>query len=194
LRRAAFLDRDGTLNATVHDPASGTFESPLRPEDVSLLPGAAGAARKLSQEGYALVCVSNQPAAAKGKVTVRELLAIHERVIELLEQEGVRLDASRLCLHHPDGTLEELSGACSCRKPAPGMILDAASALALDLESSWMLGDTDGDVLAGRAASCQTVLIEYPPSAHKRLGGATPDILAADLAGGVELLREHRSG
>jgi histidinol-phosphate phosphatase family protein len=140
-----------------------------------------------------LVCVTNQPAAAKGKVTVEQLLDTHERVLELLEQEGVRVEASRLCLHHPEGLPGELSRPCSCRKPAPGMLLDAADALNLDLGSSWMLGDTDGDVLAGSAAGARTVLIEYPPSAHKRLGGCSPDLLATDLADGVAQLRGHPS-
>jgi histidinol-phosphate phosphatase family protein len=185
---AAFIDRDGTLNETVPDPDSGMPESPLKVADVRLIPGAAEAASALVEAGYALVCVSNQPAAAKGKVTVEQLLAVHERVIALLETHGVRVDASRLCLHHPDGVVDELSGPCDCRKPAPGMLLDAASALALDLGSSWMLGDTDTDVAAGRDAGCRTVLIEYPQSAHKRLDRAIPDLLAADIADGVAQL------
>ncbi len=109
---------------------------------------------------------------------------MHARVLELLAAEGVRFDASRLCLHHPDGVVAELSGPCDCRKPAPGMLLDAARALGLDLGGSWMLGDTDADVAAGRAAGCRTVLIEHPASAHKRGGGASPDLIAADLRRG----------
>jgi D-glycero-D-manno-heptose 1,7-bisphosphate phosphatase len=190
---AAFLDRDGTLNEAIPDPDSGLPESPLRVEDVRLLPGAAAAARELAQAGYALVCVSNQPAAAKGKTTPGELLSVHERVIGLLELEGVQIKASRLCLHHPDGTVGELSIVCGCRKPSPGMLFDSATALGLDLGSSWMLGDTDGDVAAGRAAGCRTVLIEYPRSAHKRLGAATADVLAADVGDAVAQLLDHRS-
>jgi histidinol-phosphate phosphatase family protein len=180
-RPAAFLDRDGVLNEAVPDPVSGLPESPLRVADVRLLPGAAGAAGELARAGYALVCVTNQPAAAKGKATLEQLIGVHERVLELLEHEGVRLDASRLCPHHPDGVVAELSGPCECRKPGAGMLLDAAFALRLDLGASWMLGDTDTDVQAGRAAGCQTVLIDYPGSAHKRSSGAAPDLFAEDL-------------
>jgi D-glycero-D-manno-heptose 1,7-bisphosphate phosphatase len=180
-RPAAFLDRDGTLNEAVLDPASGQRESPLRADDVRLLAGAAPAAVSLADAGYALVCVSNQPAAAKGKVTVAELLAIHERVIGLLADRGAHIEASLLCLHHPDGVVAELSGPCRCRKPAPGMLLDAAGALELELQRSWMLGDTDADVAAGRAAGCMTALIEYPASAHKRSGESRPDLCAIDL-------------
>ena len=153
-----------------------------------LLPGVAAALRQLTQAGYALVCVSNQPAAAKGKATIGQLRAVHERVIELLALEGVRLDASRLCPHHPEGVVVELSGRCACRKPAPGMLLEAADANALDLGASWMLGDTDADVRAGSTAGCRTVLIEYPGSAHKRLGVTNPDLRAVDLADAVAQL------
>jgi len=189
-RPAVFLDRDGVLNAGVPDPESGMFESPLRVEDVRLLPGVPDALRELADAGYVLVCVSNQPVAAKGKVSLDELLALHERVLELLEREGASVPASRLCPHHPDGVVADLAGPCDCRKPAPGMLLDAARRLGLDLSASWMIGDTDADVLAGRTAGCRTVLIEYPPSAHKRMGDARPDLSATDLAQAVSQVLE----
>jgi D-glycero-D-manno-heptose 1,7-bisphosphate phosphatase len=192
-RPAAFLDRDGTLNEFVPDPGSGLPESPLRAADVRLIEGAGAAARQLAQAGFALVCVSNQPAAAKAKVSLEQLLAVHERVLELLREEGVQLDAFRLCLHHPQGVVPELSRPCRCRKPAPGMLLDAAEELGLDLASSWMLGDTDSDVVAAHAAGCRAVLIEHPGSAHKRADDATPDLVASDLADGVAQLLDQRS-
>ena len=191
-RPAAFLDRDGTLNELVPDP-TGVPESPLRAADVRLIEGAAVAARQLAQAGFALVCVSNQPVAAKGKVSLERLHAVHQRVLELLREEGVHLDAFRLCLHHPQGVVPELSGPCACRKPAPGMLLDAAEELNLDLARSWMLGDTDSDVIAGHAAGCRVVLIEHPGSAHKRTAEASPDRVASSLADGVAQLLDRRS-
>jgi histidinol-phosphate phosphatase family protein len=193
VRAAAFLDRDGVLNELVADPASGAGESPLRVEDVRLVPGAAAAAACLARAGYALVCVSNQPAAAKGSVSVAQLLAVHERVIELLAREGVTLEASRLCLHHTGGVVPELSEPCACRKPAPGMLLDAAAALDLDLGSSWMVGDTDADIAAGSAAGCRTLLIRHPGSVHKRLQVVSPDAIADSLAGAVRRIRSQCS-
>jgi D-glycero-D-manno-heptose 1,7-bisphosphate phosphatase len=190
-RPGAFLDRDGTLNEFVSDPVSGLPESPLRAADVRLIDGAAAAAGQLARAGFALVCVSNQPAAAKGKVSLEALLAVHEQVLELLRQEGVHLDASRLCLHHPEGVVPELSGACDCRKPAPGMLLDAAAELGLELASSWLFGDTDSDVAAAHAAGARAVLIEHPGSAHKRSANASPELVAPNLAdGAAQLLRE----
>jgi D-glycero-D-manno-heptose 1,7-bisphosphate phosphatase len=185
---AVFLDRDGVLNELVCDPRSGAPESPLAIADVRLLPGAAAAAARLVRAGFTLACVSNQPAAAKGLVSVEELLAVHRRVIDLLKAEGVALENSRLCLHHPQGVVPGLSGSCACRKPAPGMLLNAARALRVELGISWMVGDTDADVGAGRAAGCGTLLIEHSGSSHKRRSGFQPDLLAADLAGAVDLL------
>ncbi len=180
-----FLDRDGVLNELVADPVSGAPESPLAVEDVRLIPRAAAAAARLARAGYVLVCVSNQPAAAKGKVSVARLHAVHRRVTELLASDGAVLADSRLCLHHEHGVAPGLSRPCACRKPAPGMLLAAAAALDLDLASSWMVGDADVDIAAGKAAGCKTLLIEHPSSVHKRFRQVSPDLTAGSLAQGV---------
>jgi D-glycero-D-manno-heptose 1,7-bisphosphate phosphatase len=184
-RAAVFLDRDGVLNELVPDPVSGVPESPLRVEDVRLVPAAAAAALRLQEIGFALVCVSNQPAAAKGKVSATQLLAVHDRVLQLLGEEGVKLDASRICMHHEQGIVPELAGRCECRKPAPGMLLDAARSLGIDLARSWMVGDTDADVEAGKTAGCATLLVTHRGSAHKRLQAVSPDLVAPSLADAV---------
>jgi D-glycero-D-manno-heptose 1,7-bisphosphate phosphatase len=181
---AVFLDRDGVLNELVCDPGSGARESPLKVEDVRLVEGIATVGR-LTRAGLALVCISNQPAAAKGTVSIQQLYAVHLRVVELLARAGVCLAASRLCLHHPEGVVPELSGPCSCRKPAPGMLTEAAAVLKLDLRSAWMVGDTDADMGAGKAAGCRTALIDYPGSAHKRNKQMHPDIRAPTLVDAV---------
>ena len=119
MRAATFLDRDGVLNELVVDPRSGLAESPLEVEDVRLIPGAAAAAGRLTQAGYALVCVSNQPAAAKGRVSLAQLCAVHSRVTDLLAEEGVVLDASRLCVHHAHGVVPELLKALRVSQARP---------------------------------------------------------------------------
>jgi histidinol-phosphate phosphatase family protein len=187
--RAVFVDRDGTINELVPDARTGLPESPLSPRDVRLLDGAAAALRDLAAAGWLLVGVSNQPAAAKETATVDQLEAVQRRVLELLAVEGVRFDDFRLCLHHPDGSDPLLGGQCDCRKPRPGMLVDASALLGIDLGSSWMIGDTDSDVMAGRAAGCRTVLLKHEPSAHKRLAGIAPDLFAEDLrAASAQLL------
>jgi D-glycero-D-manno-heptose 1,7-bisphosphate phosphatase len=186
---AVFVDRDGVVNELVPDPRSGRPESPLRVADVRLVPGAAAALRGLVAADWGVIGVSNQPSAAKGLMSLTELHAIHARVLELLAAEGVRFDDFRLCLHHPEGVVPELSGNCDCRKPAPGMLLAAADELDIDLSRSWMVGDTDGDVQAGRAAGCRTILVQHPDSAHKRTAELHPDAVVRDLtaAAGVIL-------
>jgi D-glycero-D-manno-heptose 1,7-bisphosphate phosphatase len=185
---AVFVDRDGVINELKLDPDSGTLESPLAVSEVVLTPSAGDALRRLQAAGRILVGVSNQPAAAKGRISIAELLAIQARVVELLGEQGVRFQDFRLCLHHPDASVVELAGRCDCRKPAPGMLLDSARELGIDLARSWMIGDTDGDVLAGRAAGCRTVLVEQRGSAHKRTGDVRPDAVAADLRAAVDVV------
>ncbi len=189
LRKAAFLDRDGVLNELRPDSVSGAPESPLRAQDVALIPGAAEAAARLRSVGFALFVVSNQPAAAKGSVSLEQLEDVHARVLELMAAAGAPIEDSRLCFHHPLGVVPELAGPCGCRKPEPGMLLDLAAEFDLDLASSWMIGDTDTDVAAGHAAGCRTILIEHAPSAHKRSGRAAPDLTADNLLDASERLR-----
>jgi D-glycero-D-manno-heptose 1,7-bisphosphate phosphatase len=180
-RPAVFLDRDGVLNELVHTPTRGARESPRRASDVRLIAGAAAAAAALKAAGYVLVCATNQPGAAKAEVSLGELEAIHERVRELLAAEGVELDSWKVCLHHPDGVLPDLGRPCACRKPEPGMLLDAARDLGLELSRSWMIGDSSSDVAAARAAGCRSILIENPHSAHKRADAPDADLNASDL-------------
>jgi D-glycero-D-manno-heptose 1,7-bisphosphate phosphatase len=170
---AVFLDRDGLINELVEDPLSGLPESPSRPENVRLAPDAVEALRTLRGLGVPLIVISNQPNAAKGKNTLEELQAVHEAVVRLLDGVGVAIDDYRYCYHHPDGTDPELGRACPCRKPEPGLILDAAADL--DLTRSWMVGDSDVDIEAGRRAGCRTILVEVPGSAHRRKGNVKPD-------------------
>ncbi|HYB22420.1 MAG TPA: HAD-IIIA family hydrolase [Solirubrobacteraceae bacterium] len=188
VRPAVFLDRDGVLNEFVIDPRSGAARSPYAAEQVRLIPGAAAGAAQLAHAGYELVCITNQPAAAHGGVSVAQLLQVHRRVEQLLGAAGVTLAGSRVCWHHPEGVVPGLAVGCACRKPAPGMLLDAARALSLDLRCSWMVGDSDTDVAAGHAAGCRTVLIEYDHTAHKRSSGERPELRALDLADAVERL------
>lgn len=185
---AVFIDRDGVINQLVPDPVSGRPESPLAMADVALIEGAAAALKRLSNAGWRLVGVSNQPAAAKGLTTLAELERVQGRVLALLEAEGVRFADFRLCFHHPDGVVPGLAVACDCRKPGAGMLLAAARAMALDTAESWMIGDTDADVVAGQSAGCRTILVHNAGSAHKRLKAVAPDGDADDLAMAVDLV------
>lgn len=185
---AVFLDRDGVINELVPDPSSGVPESPYRPEDVRLMPGVGDALDRVRAAGLIGVVASNQPAAAKGIAGEAALDAVHERVVELLGAHAAAIREWRYCRHHPEAERPELRG-CECRKPEPGMLLDAARSLGIDLGSSWMIGDADRDVAAGVAAGCRTVLIENAASAKRRTGSVEPDFRARDLAAAIRTLR-----
>ena len=154
-QKAVFLDRDGTINKYV-----GFLR---HPNELELLPGAAEAIRKINASGYLAIVVTNQPVIARGEVTVEQLDEIHDKLETLLGQEGAYLDAIYYCPHHPDkgfpGEIPELKIDCDCRKPKPGMLLKAAEDFNIDLTQSWMIGDDERDMEAGRAAGCQTVLV-----------------------------------
>jgi D-glycero-D-manno-heptose 1,7-bisphosphate phosphatase len=175
-----FLDRDGVINALVPDPRTGTNESPYHPDDVALMPGAAEALEQLGSAGMPLVVVSNQPAAAKGIVSEAELDAVHERVLELLGPSAQAVGDWRYCRHHPEAVDPALRS-CECRKPSPGMLREASAANGIDLRRSWMVGDSETDIEAGRAAGCRTALVLNPDSAHRRSGAAKPDLMVRDL-------------
>jgi D-glycero-D-manno-heptose 1,7-bisphosphate phosphatase len=133
-RRAVFLDRDGTILVEKNYLAD--------PDDVELIPGAADALRRLGDAGRVLVVVSNQSGIARGYFGETEYRAVERRVQELLAAEGVVLDASEHCPHHP-----EFTGPCECRKPGLALFRKAAGALDIDLAGSAFIGDRPGDVL-----------------------------------------------
>ncbi|MDE0904009.1 MAG: D-glycero-beta-D-manno-heptose 1,7-bisphosphate 7-phosphatase [Planctomycetota bacterium] len=146
LAPAVFLDRDGTLIEEVDYLAD--------PAGVVLIPGAAQALKNLAQAGYKLVLVTNQSGVARGLLDEGKLAQIHERLSDLLHGEGTGLDGIYACIHHP-----EFGSPCDCRKPQPGMLLQAAEDLQLDLKRSWMIGDAARDLEAGKRAGARSLLV-----------------------------------
>jgi len=151
--RAVFLDRDNTLIA---DP--GYIR---QPDQVKLLPGAAEAVRRFRDAGYRVVVVTNQSGVARGYLTEDQLAAVHDRLRTLLRADGAELDAIYYCpyLDGPDATVATYRRKSPLRKPEPGMLLQAAADHQLDLARSWMIGDSERDVEAGRRAGCRSVLL-----------------------------------
>lgn len=165
-QKAVFLDRDGTINKYV-----GFLRNA---DSLELIGGVAEAIRKINNSGYLVIVVTNQPVIARGEVSLKELEQIHNRMETLLGQEGAYLDAVYYCPHHPDkgypGERPEYKKSCSCRKPEPGMLLQAALDFNIDLSQSWMAGDGENDIRAGICAGCKTVLLgcgEYGQSVSR---------------------------
>jgi len=146
LRPAVFFDRDGTLIEDRHYLAS--------PDGVVLLPGAAEAVRRLNGRGIAAVVITNQSGIAQGMLSEAQYQATRRRLEELLSVEGAHLDAQFHCPHHPDVT-----GACSCRKPATRLFEQAAAELGLDLTSSLFVGDKWRDVAPALTLGGRGVLV-----------------------------------
>ena len=155
-QKAVFLDRDGTINRHVG------FLRQI--DDFQLLEGAAKAIKAINESGYLAIVVTNQPVIARGEVTVAQLKEIHNKMETQLGEQGAYIDAIYYCPHHPDrgfdGEIQELKVNCDCRKPKPGMLLQAARDYNIDLSLSWMIGDSGSDVKAGLAAGCHTYQIE----------------------------------
>jgi D-glycero-D-manno-heptose 1,7-bisphosphate phosphatase len=179
--RAVFLDRDGVIVELVWDVVDQAFESPNAKADVALVPGAAEAIRRIKALDYQTVVVSNQAAVAKQKASRADVCDAHARVVSLLADAGTVIDDYRYCLHHPDGRDPVLAVSCDCRKPKPGLLFEAAAEMAIDLSGSWMIGDSDVDIEAGKRAGCQTILIENPHSIHRRRKDTRPDHRVADI-------------
>lgn len=166
---AVFLDRDGTLMEDVGYIAD--------PAHVRLYPGVSEALRRLKEAGFRLVIVTNQSGIGRGYLTVEQYESVHARLVELLEP-GL-LDATYFCPEHPDTATER-------RKPGAGMLREAAAEHGLDLSRSWMIGDREGDLLAGRAAGARAVLVLTGIGAESAQENA--HFVAKDLADAVDFI------
>jgi len=158
MTRAVFLDRDGTILVERGGP-------PVSPAEVELLPGVVEGLRSLAEFGFVLVVVTNQSGLARGHYDENDYHAVTERMTALLAEGGVRLDAIRHC-PHDSGVLGAYT--CSCRKPLPGMILGAAEDLEIDLRRSFLVGDAERDLAAGKAAGCRVALVLTGKGEHER--------------------------
>ena len=184
-----FLDRDGVLNRLVEDSRTGLFESPYAPTDVDVPSSAVEAVRLLRSVDARLIIVSNQPAAAKGTCTLDDLEAVHNAVIAVFTGHGLAFDAVEYCHHHPDAVVDALAGPCACRKPMPGLLVAGAARVGLGNPSStWVIGDSDVDIIAGNAFGAFTILVEEPLSAHRRSGAVEPDYRAGSVLSAAEIV------
>ncbi len=154
-QKAIFLDRDGTINKK-----NGFITSP---QQFELEEGAAQAIKKINKSGYLAIVVTNQPVIARGDCTFEQLQEIHNKMETLLGKEGAFIDALYFCPHHTDkgfpGERPEYKCDCQCRKPKPGLLLQASQDLNIDLSESYMIGDGKNDILAGQAAGCKESLL-----------------------------------
>lgn len=145
MKKAIFLDKDGTLIHNIHYNAD--------PRLITVTEGAIEGLKKLTAAGYTLFVITNQQGVALGYFTEDDVHKVRERIEEILEEENIPLQGFYYCPHHEEK-------GCSCRKPKPGMIINAAREHYIDLSKSWMIGDTPTDIEAGNKAGCRTLLFD----------------------------------
>lgn len=166
-RRAVLIDKDGTLVVDV------PFN--IDPARLEFTPGAVEALRLLQDDGFAIVIVTNQPGIGLMRFSRKDFAVLERALLGRLAEAGVRIESLYLCPHRADER-------CLCRKPAPGLLLQATRALGLDLHRSWMIGDILDDVEAGHRAGCRTVLLDVGSETEwRRSPMRTPDLVCPDL-------------
>jgi len=182
--RAVFLDRDGVINKK---PSEGSYITCW--ENFTFLPRVVEAITRLNRAGFYVIVITNQRCVAKGLLAAAELEAIHQRMFDCLADRGAKIDAIYYCPH-------DVKPACRCRKPAPGMLIDAARRYGIELTASWMIGDSDTDIEAGKNAGCKTarLLAERSSSAGaRRKPCSTQGVVANSLFDAVRQILENEA-
>lgn len=191
MKRALFLDRDGTLVEPRHYPS--------KPSDLVLHAGIGPLLRTFQDAGWELVVITNQSGLARGLFTEDDLDQMHIWLREMLGEWGIELNSIQYCPHHIEGVLPHLAVACDCRKPEPGMLLNAARERDIDLTRSWMIGDILDDIEAGNRAGCRTALVDLGTESQPASDVRWPDLVARTTAEVLEQvaiaegLQERRS-
>lgn len=179
-KRAVFLDKDGTLIEDV--PYN------VDPAQIRLTVGVAKL-RQLHQAGYLLIVISNQSGVARGYFPAAALAGVEQQLRYLLAQFEIPLTDFYYCPHHPAGSVAEYAIACDCRKPKPGLLLQAARDYDIDLSQSWFIGDILNDVEAGQRAGCKTILLHNGNETEWLLSpDRVPHYLVTNLADAVDII------
>ena len=175
-----FLDRDGVI--------CEEREFLHKKEDLKLIEGSAGAIRLLNEENFKVIIITNQSVIAIGLCNEQEVIEIDLCLKELLEKEGAIIEKTYYCPHHPIiGDNLKYTRECYCRKPLPGMILQAKKDFDIeDISEAYMIGDKIGDILAGKRAGCKTILVKTGYGGKEGFSDATPDYVAKNLNEAVE--------
>ncbi len=195
-KRAVFLDRDGVINELHYEPEYGVIESPLNPGQVNLMFGIIPLLQKLKKLGYVLIIISNQPNLGLGKTSKSNFTAISKKITQLLEREGVVIDAEYYCFHHPFAKIAKFRKKCDCRKPNTSLFQKAVKEHDIDLNTSWMIGDGISDVKAGKAIGCKTILLANIDATdnlriiEQQLKNNTPDYIIKKLVDILSIIKK----
>jgi len=159
MNKAVFLDRDGVINELVYHQEQEVIDSPFTVNQFKLKVGVSQAIQQIHAAGYLVIVISNQPGVAKKQMTLPVFEAIRQKMHRELAKDNAHLDGEFYCLHHPEAKLNLYRQVCECRKPKPGLLLQAQKEFDIDLPNSWFIGDNLSDIEAGQQAGCHTILI-----------------------------------
>jgi len=164
------------------------------PDHFELLSGVSEAIRKANHAAVLVVVVTNQPVIARGELSEGDLRVIHNKMETLLGKDGAYIDQIYYCPHHPesgfDGEIKALKIECDCRKPKNGLFLQASEELNISLQDSWMVGDSTADILAGKQASVQTILVKSGYGGKDNKYDIEPNFVVDDLYSAVDIVLE----
>lgn len=183
-QKAIFIDRDGTLNVEVSHLSAK--------EQLELLPGVGKSLKKINSSEYRAIVITNQPVIARGDCSVEELKQIHNKLETIISRDGAFIDRIYYCPHHPDkgfaNEIESLKVICTCRKPSTGMIDKAVADININVEDSWMIGDTTTDIETAKRSNLKSVLVQTGYGGLDEKFLTVPDFIVPDFNAAVNFI------
>ena len=186
MKKAVFLDRDGIINDLIYNELRKEYEPPHKTEDIIIFKEVKKSLSDLSDNGFELFIVSNQPDHAKGKTGLEDLLKVKNRILEILNSDKKIIKEDFYCFHHPDGVKEGYSYDCECRKPKTYFVDMAVNKYNIDRYGSWLIGDRETDIECGKNAKLKTILIKNKYNNYTY--EVKSDFEADDLSSAVKII------
>lgn len=183
MKKAVFLDRDGTINKEV--------DNLRKINQLRLLPNVIKAIRKLNQNNFLVIIVSNQPVVARGWITEKELAEIHKILMIRLEKQGAKIDAVYYCPHHPNANLRQYRKDCPDRKPNVGLIKKAVKDFNISLSDSFLIGDSTRDIKTAYNAGIKNILVRTGYAGKDKKFDVVSDFTAKNLLEAVSIICKH---
>jgi len=194
MNRAVFLDRDGVINELIYYRDNGMVDSPFTLKQFRLLRGVRNAIKIINSLNFKTIVVSNQPGIARNHFTKKTLALMDAKMEKELAKKKAFLDAVYYCPHDPKGANKRYKKVCNCRKPKPGLLLEASKRFNINLKDSYMIGDELADIQTGRNIGCKTILLGRIKCQLCKLmvdKGVFPDIIVSDLLEAAKYIKRE---
>jgi D-glycero-D-manno-heptose 1,7-bisphosphate phosphatase len=195
MNKAVFYDRDGTIMKMIYDPDEGIIQTAKKPSQINFVPGIIDIIKHTTSLGYKNIIASNQAGVGAQKISLKNFNNVKNEMTQLITKQGAIIDAQYYCFHHPSATIQKYKKDCDCRKPKPGLLIQASLEHNIDLNKSWIIGDSINDVLAGNSVGCKTILLanldesEYLHVLEENLKGIKPNYLIKNLEEAINIIK-----